>query len=715
MGKIFAEEIEISDDIHYLTQGMFEGSPNLKSVKFTNSMKSIVKNAFFDCPKLEQVIFPKGLTLIGEMAFWSCTSLKELDFPQTLSQIDDSAFSNCVNLSKFNIPPRLVDIGKNAFNNTSIENLDLPDTIINLGEGCFSKCSNLKKVRIGKSITKLKDTFCSCGLREVKLSQGINNVDGAFAYCPHLTKIEYPQSVKKVTMASFGCDNLEEVSFSTDCKYMDSLNGKLKYITKQDDRFILSKEKINEESKDISFLNGLHVGIAILYWDNMDILLSKAKNTKYIFNYNKFFEILPEKDFKNVFENGNFKHFNSLDFQIGARDKKSFYTFCYNLGALKKEQVFQIKTKSGVKEKIIDYAQKVCEFLKEVDRQDIVLKIKKKRYRSLYGICKADDMKVEGFKKEFTDFFLENFEQLLKVDQEDGGFIVRCYNNLEQVQNSNTSNKGSQRQLKPTIEKFKDYFTDMMFVGEDESNKDIASAIKPYTKSQQAFDNALSIMAERERLGTPTRILKEHLTEQGVFEAINFYSQKIDELMVDSRAILTELADKIYTYDFLEKDDPRNLVLGKNTSCCAHLEGNGYGIMKASMVNPDVQNIAILDSTGKIVAKTTMYVNRDERYALCNTFSIRDSVSENMYPFILYKFKKAVSAFAYQYNNENPQKPLVKINVGMGMNSLEDFLEGDGEMLKNLNYRMYGIEKKDYPGDAQVAQSTIWHEEEINI
>ena len=56
---------------------------------------------------------------------------------------------------------------------------------------------------------------------------------------------------------------------------------------------------------------------------------------------------------------------------------------------------------------------------------------------------------------------------------------------------------------------------------------------------------------------------------------------------------LNEVANDKFTYEFLSKYDPRNFTLGKYCSCCAHLEGVGYGIMRASILHPDCQNLVI--------------------------------------------------------------------------------------------------------------------------
>ena len=64
----------------------------------------------------------------------------------------------------------------------------------------------------------------------------------------------------------------------------------------------------------------------------------------------------------------------------------------------------------------------------------------------------AKRMKKVEFKKEFADFFMQYFDDLIEKESDSPDFIAKCYNEFEEVQKTNTSDRGSQRQLKPTIE-----------------------------------------------------------------------------------------------------------------------------------------------------------------------------------------------------------------------------------------------------------------------
>ena len=123
-------------------------------------------------------------------------------------------------------------------------------------------------------------------------------------------------------------------------------------------------------------------------------------------------------------------------------------------------------------------------------------------------------MKTDGFKKDFVDFFMKNFDEILEAEKDNEGFFVRCYNEFENVQKTNTNNRGSQRQLKPTVKKFLDYFAENKFFGGNDETKVISDKISPYFSEQKTFDYAIKIYDELKEQNTPTSILGFHLKEE---------------------------------------------------------------------------------------------------------------------------------------------------------------------------------------------------------
>lgn len=712
--------LEIPDSVEYIAQGAFQLCKELKTLKLPKSMKVLAKEVFGGCSFLEEVTLPENLEIVGDKSFWGCRKISKIDLPKSVTKIGKTAFGNCRRLQEITLPEGIESLEEYAFQSCGFKTINLPESITFIGKSCFDDCEELEEVIIPSKIKYLEDTFDECNsLERVYLPEGLIGITRAFMECPSLKKIELPRSVQYVEGAFINCKNLEEVSFYRDCKFLDNLHGKTDYITLQGEKIVLSKDKIDDKSFFMGDGRGLHVGVILSLWDKKEEIIKRVRNNRddcYMFN--KLYEVLTEEQFVDLYNNGNFKFFRNMMQEVGSSDIASYYKLCYNLGAFQKRQVYlRENKKQQIVEEDIDFSQKVCEFLKEAYITEQVKRENNKDYKTMFQeislICSS--MSCQGFKREFTEFFMNNFEELLQEERNEKGFIARCYNLFDEVQKTNTSNKGKQRQLKPTIEKFKMYFEEKKYVGENEQNKAIAETIKPYFSSQTAFDSAVAIEEERVALGTGSRILSQHVKEQDVFATIDEYTERIKESAVDSLYILTELANKVFTFEFLEKNDPRNYILGKLCSNCAHLEGVGYGIMRASIVHPDVQNIVITDKKGEIVAKTTIYVNREEGYAVCNTFGVGKQVDYECYPIILEKFKMALTVFAETYNAEN-EIPLKQINVGLGMNDLEEFLTEDKSLLtpilKSLNYGHYGKGGLEWAGDSQNGQAIIWQKQD---
>ena len=69
---------------------------------------------------------------------------------------------------------------------------------------------------------------------------------------------------------------------------------------------------------------------------------------------------------------------------------------------------------------------------------------------------------------------------------------------------------------------------------------------------------------------------------------------------------------------------------------------------------------------------------------------------------------KAINDFATRYNKKNPKKPLIQINVGMGLNDLKNQLYENNNkadyILKGITFTEFG----GYKGDWQEEQYIVW-------
>lgn len=97
------------------------------------------------------------------------------------------------------------------------------------------------------------------------------------------------------------------------------------------------------------------------------------------------------------------------------------------------------------------------------------------------------------------------------------------------------------------------------------------------------------------------------------------------------------------------------------------------------MILDNCQNLVIRDSNGIIIAKMTLWINKEEQNAVFNTAEVSESIQDpEQYEKIYVAFMSGMNAFLNEYNRNNPQKPLQSISIGTNRNKLKDYLEKDG-------------------------------------
>ena len=291
-----------------------------------------------------------------------------------------------------------------------------------------------------------------------------------------------------------------------------------------------------------------------------------------------------------------------------------------------------------------------------------------------------------------------------------------CYHDFEKIQDINKSNKGSQRQLKITFDMLVDYSKRKKFEGQTEENEKIAEVVAIFFKKQESFDNAVKIMEEHKTLNISNSLTSRRIIEDDIFSTINNHILNFKQSEIETLGVLSELAEKEFTYEWLQKNDPYNLVLGKLCNCCAHLEGQGFGIMRASIIHPNIQNVVIKNKTGEIVAKSTLFINPEQGYGVFNTISVSNRVSENKLEMVYNKFRMAVIDFVHVYNAEHKNQQLKILTVGMNLNGLENLIKSNNKksevLYKSLYYGDYSLTQSTYEGDSFANQYIVWENDQ---
>lgn len=713
------KHIEIPSSVKTLGNHLFCFS-GLESIKLNNGLERISNGMFYYCLDLKKIVLPDSIKSIGSEAFAS-SSINDIKLNEGLEIIDENAFYKCNNLKNIILPSTVKNILRKAFMKSSLVTIDLNEGLEIIGEFSFNRCNNLKKIVIPSSVENIQYcAFKECGLEEVYIKEGAKKIDGgAFFECNNLKEIHLPKNIE-VTDSAFPCkDNYERIFFY-DSSILNNewislflKNNVTLYVNDSTSELLIQTNEMKDNINGFRVFNEIYdyineldcpIETAIYFYDNK-ISFSDLKQRGY--GNNKLLSCLVGKDkIEKLIDVYSCKEFNSMLSRIVANidslnDESKFlnniFVFSFNLGAFENDA----RTR-----------QRACNFIENLfDKNTLNERVLNKVFNSI---------KLDGYNKEWTELIMNknNLKQLFEIENKDKGFISKTYNNFTAIKEFSSSNKGHQRYRKVTVNACVLYLNKVMFDGVSEDTMDIPPIVSEYSRDQIVFDKAKKIRNEYLYLKSINKIndhiLNEELKEKSVFESIEKVKKDVLNDISGTMTSLNELANKKFTYEFLSKYDPKNFVLGKYCSCCSHLQGVGFGIMKASILHPFCQNLIIKDSAGKIIAKSTLYINKEQGYGVFNNIEVNDYIDYEEKKLIYKKYKKAVEDFANKYNEIYKEAPLKQINVGMDCNDLYDEIRKEceeGNILQGIDFSWYADDNDfstGYIGNWQDSQCVLW-------
>ena len=457
--------------------------------------------------------------------------------------------------------------------------------------------------------------------------------------------------------------------------------------------------------------------------DNITLILEDSKENRD--SYYLAYQILTKNSIANFM-----KYVKEYDIKDKYLFEKPFIAICNNPTSEKLFKVYDANTKRLLKasmttQKNISAIQNLNDLLilmdiigaleeDEITRQRASTFITEKIFDDKMPNGSTNEFRIIGddihrifnfpytrdeFDKEFADFFIENYQELIKEEKKHSGFIQRVYLNFRQISRTCTSHKGSQRKLKVTIEKCKNYLSNVKFDGVTDDTKDLAKLIGSWYDNNLTWINAQKVY--HESLNAPRNIFtKVTQTEDG---SIIYDNNPENDLK--------ENINPNFSYEWLPKQDYDNLVLGKYCNCCAHIEGAGQGIMRASMILDNCQNLVIRDNLGAIIAKSTIYVNKEEGYAVFN--NVESSLNNRTYEDkqkIYNAFLRGATAFLKTYN-ENNEHFITNITIGANRNTIIEYLSNDKhpfvDIQQALQYGEYSLKSYGYNGDWSSKQKLV--------
>lgn len=720
------KKIKLSKNLKEISDEMFSECLSLKKIKMPANLEAIETYAFYNCKNLKEVILNEKIEEIGQLAFFNCYSLKSIYLPESISfikkgafkfcyklndvkipsevrEIEDETFYNCKSLSNIFLSKNINTIGANAFRMcSSLEKIEIPNSVKKIEKGCFSNCGKLETVDILADIEKIPQScFEECiKLKKIRIPSTVKIIDSyAFSQCYQLSNINIPDSVEKINDGAFRWGNFDSIKLPKNLKFLSRKVFEncenLRFIELENKDFEMDNYsfyntqnlelvKIEEDIYDIGeysvvLLDSINQSTDFIWLLKQDIKdLKMLKLIKYPCG---FLKKLTHVQLEKIMKKENIKHFKKIydeyffNKKISEENLTGMYTFAYNLGCFANET-------AKINGKEMNVSQKASVFLKQVLDEEL-LEIDEAEFL-------FEKLNINEYDAEFLSYVTqkekkgneENYYNFIHMCDK-GILMSRIINDFKKIKKEVVlDKKGRIIKDAPVRKKIENYLVSRIYENVEENNQDLVEELVKFADIfQEDFDYAQYL--RKISVGIPSHILEEPLKEE-TRKSINLLKKQIEKESIDTKKILDELYDKEFTYEWLDKHDPKNFTIGLYCDCCATIVSDFYGkeIVRDSVIRDDVQNLIIRDKHDEIIAKAVIYVNREKGYAVFNDiemsvqFNDREGskhIEERKK--ILEAFKRGIEAFVKKYNNKNENKPITQVNIGMGYNSLKDLIK----------------------------------------
>ena len=557
-------------------------------------------------------------------------------------------------------------------------------------------------------------------IKEYKLPEGeIEIADNAFNGCVSLERIKLPTGVNKIGRKAFSGLNFRFL-------YINDIDGSIIFskdeIQNKDYRRVDTFDKMMRTLDDLDYNEVLKNAKAYAFSGQTNELMDfaeKLSKSKFKIPYVYVEQLIKNDLARRLIENGEFRFLRSEIPDINDRlldfsddEKINFYKFASALGCFSKERMLDEKGK----ETEVIMGQKATSLLMQFLKTGA---IELGQFKDLVGMM---PLRVEP-NQEFLKFLsikgkggnFENLETLIELNKKYKGLISKVMQDFGSVRSYRESvNEKGKPILVSWRECLEKFYLNNKYVGITDENKDIAKLYARKGIGQVDFDYASELRNIAIEEGIPEHILGKPLKEESIIECIERIRRQTAEELQDGRKIIDELYDKQFYYEWLNKRDAVNGIIGIYCSCCASINNSGYGadIAEATITTPDVQNLVIRNSKGNIIAKGAMYVNRKYGYAVINDFELNrkykhhersseieyepddntgrydvpeDSKEEEERELIFKAFQRGIQAFIEEYDSQNPDNPIKQVNVGKGYNRLKRQVDRFERALEKLD------------------------------
>lgn len=637
-----AEDVYIDEGFTSIGNGNKDFSllfANARRVYLPSTLKEIRTETFIRAKKLESIFIPKNVTYIGRDSFYPNIILNfEGIGSMKASELDYLSGNNFCGTRTFYLKDGTYIVGKNDFGYIKLDKNDFSN---------LSDKPNRLISRIDFVFNYLKGFISVNKTHHNELIKYIKNEDLIKTLESDLEPIPMIYEILKL-------DLKDEFLFSDGIVGNFSESELLLFITKMNDSlkdFVMNDDCFDLEKFSFDGLSQFFPKIV----DFCDLWEKYRMRDKYLFNY-KAIRYLTLEEIEKIVSHYN-ANMKRLLKEIGSFGTNQITMFEI-LGVFSDDEVFSQKMMTFIIEKLL------------IPAKNDELAISDYFVARLFGDVEV----VRDIDLEFIKFFVKNYKELLKIESDHNGFVSSVYNQFRDISFCSSSNKGDQRHLQVTVDKCIDYLGIGAELAEKQEDRDLQILLNKHYGQQRGLHwDATEILKEAKK--APRNIFCESC---------------------DSGFDLGGLLGNGFSYEWLPKWHLDNFVLGKYCNNCAHIQGEGNGIMKYSMISDNAQNLVIRNEEGRIIAKATLAVDRDCGYGIFNTVGIStDYRNDNSLEKIYEAFIEGTNSFIEAYNSNYPDKQISVINIGTNRNELLSCLDRhkheETTPLPIINFGDYGF------------------------
>ena len=575
------------------------------------------------------------------------------------------------NRSNFNIYNYLNDVIGDMFDSKeqSITQFSIPSDQTEIADFAFEGCTFIDKIKIHKNVEQIgRNAFSGCKIKCAYIEKGTSNL---------------------VLSSNFPGKDEEYSHFLNFEKLFSSIPGSNLDIFLD---YFLNKDMLDYVEKFNKLSNKLkNAGLTIPYQ-----FINKLEPIKL---HDSFFE----SDFRFIKN-----EFPDLDEQLKkypVRVQIAFWKFAYIFGCLSHDEFLDNNGNSTG----VFVAQKASSALAKFFKNDL-LSIEKiyTLYSSVIDVLPFDNIHsqelIKFLSNQGKNGKFENLELLLDLEKEDKGCFAFILNSFDVAKEMRLKkDKDGKFKALPWKDVFLKMRANIAYQNVTRASLRIAEVFHRKGLDQKVFDEASNLFSKAKIMKVNSHILNKQLKENSLLEEIERIKQKTAGILDQTSVEFKKVFENTFSYEFLDKYDPKNAIIGLYCDCCAQIGNNFYGaeIAKSTILANDVQNLVVKNYKGDIVAKAAMYVNKKYGYIVLNEFEIDkiykknetsqsgiytddDGVAGKARDAIFNAFLRGINDFVKEYDAQHPKRPIKKVHVGMGYNRLKKQCEMYKTAKKNL-------------------------------